>query len=527
MVAPATLEALRSCSGIDEMVRSSAARNPEGIAVIEGERQVSHGELDRLVDELAARLVELGSGRGHHCAFFMDHATECLVAFFAIQRAGYVMVPLNGKLTAREVEHQIAAADVKILVVSPSKLAQLQWSAAPDGVEHIVVLCSPTHPSVPSWFGREKVHVWTLTGNPAVQVQDARATDDPAALWFTSGTTGSPKAVLHSKRSGVAAVTAWVEAGELDEGDRGPSLNLFHIGTMSGAVPLIAAGGTVVLVADFKLENVLQLVHRHRLTYMSMQPIILNLLDRDPSLLERYDVSCVRRIAIGSAPIEPALLRRSIPRFPNALWTEGWAQTEINSGGTITPSSLLDHFGSIGLPIGCVEALAILDDSGHEVPRGTVGELCVQGPMVMIGYYRDQSATAETIREGWLHTGDLGYQDADGYVFLKGRRREVIIRGGENVYPAEVEAVLCEHPAIAEAAVVGIPDSVMTEVPVAFVALREGEVQTPEKIRAFVSERLARYKLPVVIDIVDTLPRNTSGKVQKVLLAEQAAVHIR
>jgi acyl-CoA synthetase (AMP-forming)/AMP-acid ligase II len=521
---------MSSAAGVDELLRLSTQRNPGGIAVIDGQLDVSYARLDRLVDELAGKLASLGAGMGAHCAYLMDHTVECLVAFFAIQRAGYVVVPLNAKLTASEVQQQLAWAEVRIVLTSPSMLPNLRWvETDPGQVQYMVVLpaAGEIAPSLPALAGSATAAAVMLTGEASVAVVDERGLDEPVALWFTSGTTGAPKAVLHSKRSGVTAVTAWVDALELDEFDRGMSLNFFHIAMMSGAVALIAAGGTVVLVPSFKVDIVLELIERHQLTHVSLPPVLLNLIDREPTVVDKYDLSSLDQIIYGSAPLDPELLRRSVERFP-VRWMQAWAQTEINSGGTCNRGdSFFERFGSIGLPIGCVEAVAIIDQQGSHLPAGEIGELCVRGPMVMLGYHRNEGATAEALRDGWLHTGDLAYQDADGYLFLKGRKREVIIRGGENVYPTEIEGVLSTHPAVGEVAVVGIPDSVMTEVPVAYVVLQEGATASEDELRAFAAQHLARYKRPVVIEVVGEIPRNAVGKVLKALLSESASRHAR
>jgi acyl-CoA synthetase (AMP-forming)/AMP-acid ligase II len=516
--------------GVDELLRFSAERYPEGIAVIDGDREVSYERLDRLVNELAGKLAALSPAIGAHCAYLMDHTVECLVAFFAIQRAGYVVVPLSAKLTAPEVQQQLAWAEARIVLASPSKLSNLRWvETDPSRVEHVVVVptAGETAPPLATLAGSATATVVTLSGDASIRVVDERGLDEPAALWFTSGTTGAPKAVLHSKRSGVSAVAAWVDALELNEFDRGLSLNFFHIAVMSGAVALIAAGGTVVLASNFNVDIVLELIERHRLTHVSLPPVFLNLIDREPSVVDKYDLGSLNQIIYGSAPLDPELLRRSVERF-RVTWMQGWAQTEINSGGTCNRGdSFFERFGSIGLPVGCVEAVAIIDEQGRHLPAGEIGELCVCGPMVMLGYYRNTEATAEVLRDGWLHTGDLAYKDSDGYLYLKGRKREVIIRGGENVYPAEIEGVLSGHRAVREVAVVGIPDSVMTEVPVAYVVLQEGGSVSEDELRAHAAQHLARYKRPVVIEVVDELPRNAVGKVLKVVLSDAASRYAR
>jgi acyl-CoA synthetase (AMP-forming)/AMP-acid ligase II len=381
---------------------------------------------------------------------------------------------------------------------------------------------------LPDTLGTVEVVQFHRDASSVDGVAHSRGPDAPNALWYTSGTTGRPKGVVHSRKSGVLTSSSWIEVLELGASDRGPVNNFFHIGMMSTAVPLLAVGGTVVLIREYKVEVILSAVAEHGLTFLSVFPIFLNLLDRDPSVMEKYDLTSVKTIFFGSTRVDSDLLSRSVARFPGAIWAQGWAQTEINSGGTCCRGlDFTRRFNSVGLPVPCVEHLAILDGQGQQLPPHEVGELCIRGPMVMLGYYCDSAATANAIRGGWLHTGDLGYRDEGGYVYLKGREREMIIRGGENVYPAEVEAALAEHPDVADVAVVGIPDSVMTEVPVAFVILREDSTVTSDELLGFASDRLARYKRPAFLDIVDELPRNSVGKVLKAPLVERATAYSR
>jgi acyl-CoA synthetase (AMP-forming)/AMP-acid ligase II len=519
---------------VEEYVAYQARERGASLAVVDGTRGLSYRELDRLVSQIASFLRGVGMEPGDHCAFLMDHSAECLAAFFGIQRAGLVVVPLNVRLRPAELEFQIHHADVKAVVVTPSMLASLEWAGGNPGslVSIVVMGAGGSRPSCDVLGGRTLGSVDLIPFDPDAEPESSthdRGPDDPCALWFTSGTTGRPKGVLHSGRSGVLASSSYVEMLGITAEERSLCQNTFHIGMMGGyVVPVIRAGGVLVMLHEFSVENILRCIQDHRVSGTGFPPAFLGLLDRDPTILDQYDISSLRHILIGASPTEPGLLARSIARFPDAVWVHAWGQTEVDTGGILCQGpDFMQRPSSVGRPMTCVDEVAIVDKTGAAAPAGEVGELCLRGPTVMLGYYRNPEATADTLRDGWLHTGDLACQDDEGFIYLKGREREVIIRGGENVYPAEVEAVLSQHPSVGEVAVVGIPDSVMTEVPVAFVALRASSAVTVEELLGFTSERLARYKCPVQLELVDELPRNSIGKVRKTDLADRARKYCR
>jgi acyl-CoA synthetase (AMP-forming)/AMP-acid ligase II len=524
----------RAIANVEEYVSYHARERGASLAVVDGARELSYRELDHLVSQIASFLRRVGMEPGDHCAFLMDHSAECLAAFFGIQRAGLVVVPLNVRLRPAELEFQIHNADVKAVVVTPSMLASLEWVDGNAGSLVSIAVVGPggSRPSGGVLGGGKLGPVdlipLDLDAEPEGFSHD-RGPDDPCALWFTSGTTGRPKGVLHSGRSGVLASSSYIDMLGITEEDRSLCQNTFHIGMMGGyVVPVIGAGGVLVMLREFSVENMVGSIQDHRLTAAGFPPAFLGLLDRDPTILDKFDVRSLRHIMIGASSTDAGLLARSMARFPDAVWVHAWGQTEVNTGGILCQGpDFMQRPSSVGRPMTCVDEVAIVDKTGAAAPAGEVGELCLRGPTVMLGYYRNPDATAGTLRDGWLHTGDLACREEDGYIYLKGREREVIIRGGENVYPAEVEAVLAQHPSVGEAAVVGIPDSVMTEVPVAFVALREPDVVTVKELLGFTSERLARYKCPVHLELVDELPRNSIGKVRKTDLAERASKYSR
>ena len=339
---------------------------------------------------------------------------------------------------------------------------------------------------------------------------------------------GSSKGAAHTHDSCLNAIAAWVAEWDWTPEDRGLIRNLYHVGMMATVIAPLAAGASLVFSGPFVIDRYLSYVEEHRVTILRTFPVMLALMDKRPDLLQRFDLSSVRHLGVGGSGIDDGLLQRSLERFPHVTWDYSWSQSELNSGGTnVSGNEWLKRLHSCGRPIGCVKALSIQSEGGTILAPGDVGEVCVQSTTEMTGYLHNQSATSEVKKNGWLHTGDLGYLDGDGYLYLVSRQREVIIRGGENVYPAEIEAVFMARTDVEECAAVGIPDSVMGEVRVIFVVLAPGSKTTLAELEEVSISSLARYKRPTRIEFIDEVPRNGLGKVQRTILAESGSRYSR
>jgi long-chain acyl-CoA synthetase len=335
--------------------------------------------------------------------------------------------------------------------------------------------------------------------------------DDLAGINYTGGTTGHPKGVMLSHGGMVAVSNAAISTGDYEDGNVGlGALPLAHgYGILTQLLSMRVAG-TGVLMRWFEPGAALQLIQEHRVNILAVVPTMLVYLLNHPDL-DSYDVSSLERVGCGAAPCPVELLQEFERRFGCTIY-EGYGLTESTVVCTTQRRDRPKVVGSVGVPLPGF-TVKILDDDHNEMPLGDLGEICARGPHVMKGYYRMPEATAEAIRDGWLHTGDIGRMDAEGNLYVVDRKKDMIIRGGLNVYPRDVEEVLFEHPAVAEAAVIGRPDPEYGEEVIAFVVLRHGANAEAEEILAFCAERLAKYKTPKEIHYTASLPKSGVGKV--------------
>ena len=461
------------------------------------------GELDNAtfaarVAGAAASLAARGIRPGDVVAIKLSNRVELIVLLFAAWRLGAVVTPVNPALGPVETGYQVGDAGAALLVVETQEDAATGAGAA---VVSVAELAGPE-------------------GAPAttrVPVRD----DDLALLIYTSGTTGSPKGVMltHANLSAMtASFIEWFGMGPRDHSLL--VLPLFHAnGIVLGTLSALRAGGQVTITGRFSRERFFSDVERYRPTYFSAVPAIYALLSALPDDVVP-DTSSLRFAVCGAAPMPAELIRRFEERFDVTI-VEGYGLSETTTASTINPLDGLRKPGTVGLPLPG-QRVAVVDDAGIPVPRGETGEVVIAGPVVMAGYLGRPDATAETIVDGWLHTGDIGRFDEDGYLLIVDRLKDMIIRGGENVYPKEIENALYEHEAVLEAAVVGFADDVLGEVPQAFVALRPGARVSEAQLLVLCAQRLAPYKRPVGVQFLDELPKNPVGKIDKRRLRSMA-----
>jgi long-chain acyl-CoA synthetase len=465
--------------------------------VFEG-REWTNVEQQRAAGRLAHALRELGVRPGDRVVVLLPNCPEVLQSYAAILEVGAVVVPVIFLLSAPEVRHILEHAEPAVVITAP----ELAWRV--EGWGGPLVLVGGEAPGALAYDA-------LIARQPAEFPAVERAGSDLAVILYTAGTTGAPKGVALSHGNLLANARAAASLYELDRERWGlATLPLSH----SYGLTLMNAGhvlGTrAVLLRWFTTEGVLRAIQEYRVQQMAGVPTMFVHLLNHPEA-DGFDTSSMRAWGSGAAALPVEIVEPFEKRFGGRL-LEGYGLTEASPVVSTHRYSGVRKLGSVGQPLPGVE-VRIVDDAGRRLPVGEIGEVCVRGPNVMLGYYRLPDETARVLRDGWLHTGDVGRLDDDGYLYIVERKKDLIIRGGLNVYPREVEDVLYAHPAVAEAAVVGVPDRVMGEEGCAFVVLRGGAATSPDALIAFCQERLAKFKCPREVRVVDALPKSPIGKV--------------
>jgi acyl-CoA synthetase (AMP-forming)/AMP-acid ligase II len=491
-----------------------ADRFPDRPCLVWGDEVITYGDLHARAGHTAAGLRRLGIGRGDVVAMVLYNCPEFLEAMFAVSRIGAVFMPVNWRLAGAEVAYIASHAGAR-LVVSEPELAPLVDAARAELGGVPVVGVGGT---APGWTPFEDLR----RGEPPA-IEDV-AGDDTHRLMYTSGTTARPKGVMITYANLYWKNVAHVVEFGITGADKGLACGpLYHVGALDlTSTTVLHAGGTLEIQRKFDAEQVLEAVERRGITNVWLAPAMVNQILAHPSL-DKRDLSGLRLIIDGGEKMPLPLIERLLRAFPNAWFADAYGLTETVSGDTfLDKRTTVRKIGSVGKPCLHIE-VAIWDESDRVVPPGTLGEIVLRGPKVFKGYWRDPDATATAFRGGWFHTGDVGYLDDEGFLYIVDRKKDMIISGGENIASPEVERVLYEHPGVLEAAVVGRPDPRWGEVPVAFVVRRPGAAVAEEELRAFCLARLARYKVPRALEFIEALPRNPSGKVLKRVLRERAS----
>lgn len=496
-----------------QLLLGSRARD-RAVHAARGAQRMTFAEHFAAASRLAVELDRRGVRPGDRVALLLDNRPEWLVGFWAATAVGAVAVALNTWWSRDELRWGIGATEPRVLLAERSLLERL--GAAPAGVQ--VILLEDGWPDaggeVPELPGPEP------------------AEDDPAVLFYSSGTSGSPKGVVLDHLAVVSNVqnamfhglASMMRRGETP-GDGGQNVALvtvplFHSSGLHGsAVVGLATGSRLVfLESRFEPVEVMRVIEAERVTTWGAVPTMVQRVVDHPDV-GRFDLSSVRQAGMGAAPAPVDLAEKMTRVFPNAARavSNGWGLSEATAIVTVgSGRDWLDRPTAVGraVPTNEVEAR---DGANRTLGRNEVGELCVRGPVVMRGYWRDPEATAEVLEpDGWLHTGDLGYLDDDGFVHITGRSKDVVIRGGENVYPVEIERRLALHPAVVDVAVLGVPDADLGEVVKAVVQHEPGAVPDPAELAAWVAGALARFKVPTVWELrTEPLPRNAGGKLLK------------
>jgi long-chain acyl-CoA synthetase len=497
------------------VLRDSAAIYPKKPALIIGPTTISYETLHTYAQKLAGGLAKLGIKRGQHIALMLPNVPQFTIAYFAAHYLGCPVVPLNVLLTPDEIAYHLSDSDAVALVAWEGfgEQAQIGFNRAETCKHFIVAKADPTDATAPS--GGQSFTAVLAGGDPVKELPDTMP-DETAVILYTSGTTGRPKGAELSHFN--LFYNADYSATRLNpmppDSVALAVLPLFHsFGQTVIQNAVLRVGGTIVLLPRFEPKAAFELMQKHRVTFFAGVPTMYFALLNYPEA-SQYDLSALKFCCSGGSAMPVEVMRAFDEKYKvNIL--EGYGLSETSPVASFNVLDKPKRPGSIGVPIAGVE-FKLIDDAGRTITEPMVpGEICIKGHNVMKGYYKRPEANAESIKAGWFMTGDIAHRDADGFYFIVDRKKDMIIRGGFNVYPREVEEVLYAHPAVAEAAVIGIKHESHGEEVKAVIALKPGQKATAEDIMAYCKEKLAAYKYPRFIEFRDTLPKTATGKILK------------
>jgi fatty-acyl-CoA synthase len=513
---------MQRSSYVTDWLEKRARLTPDRVGLIDMAtgQEITYAEWNASANRTASLLCSLGVERGDRVSVYAHNCVEYLDLLFACGKIGAILHNINWRLTVREISQIIAGAAPRVLCYSSAwRDAVGALRPALSSAAHIVAMDGPAAPGERALAEREafSAHAGALPGLPP-----DLSMDDPWSIYYTGGTTGLPKgAVLtHGNMTwnSVNTVTSW----GISAGHAAPlQLPLFHVGGPNiFMLPLVHVGGTTLLCREFDLDQTFDLIAGGRITHFVGVPTMYIMMQQHARWHEA-DFSRLELVISGGAPCPLPVMEKFWAKGVD--FKMGYGLTEAAGNNFWLPArDVRRKPGSVGFPIFHVD-MKIVDERGDECAAAQPGELLIRGPHVMAGYWQAHEATAEVIKDGWLHTGDLARRDEDGYFTIIGRSKDMFISGGENVYPAEIESVMHAHPAVAEAALIGVPHETWGEVGRAFVVVERGHTLDQGELIAFLAERLARYKLPREVVFVDALPRTAVGKIDKKTLAARAA----
>jgi len=500
---------------VGELFLNSVNKYPNKTAVVFEDRKYTFSELNARINCLANGLIELGFKKGDHIAVMLANSSEILEVMMAIGKVGMVGVPVSFRFVAAEIEYALTQSDSKVLIVGEEFLETL--SAAMPNLGNVQCIIAVASRPVPGMLDYERILAANSAAEPDVLVLEA----DPWYIGYTSGTTGFPKGAISSHRARtLAGLMVALEYALVDTDVQLMTMPMFHSNGLTFSMLGLCVGNTVVIMRRFDAEQVLRACHEHKLSYGSLVPTMYRMILNLPAdIKSKYDVSSMRVLISSSAPLLTKTKEEILAFFPNAELNEFYGSTEAGPVTNLKHRDQMRKIRSVGqATFGC--KVKLLDVAGKEVPPGEVGELyCFSHAFA--GYYKMPDATKGAFRGEWVSVGDMARMDEEGYFYIVDRKKDMIISGGENVYPTEIEEVLSRHPAVRELAVIGIPDDKWGEAVHAVVVPQEGVRAKADDILEFCQGRLAGFKRPRSVEFVESLPKNPTGKVLRRLLREK------
>jgi len=502
---------------IGEWISKRAIIAPEKTFLTEKDKTYNNRQFNRRVNSTAHAMTELGLIKGRRVALLMSNCSEFLEIFFACAKTGVIMVPLNHRLAVPELVYILRDSEPEVLIYSP------EFAGKVDEIRAAGVVIEKTYRQGRTGEAADPLFPDFVQRFDFAEPVEILGVDlaDPLFIMYTSGTTGDPKgAVLTHQNILFGAIHSLLGYG-IDRSYKSLVVApLFHIGALAASVtPIVYAGGSLVISSFYNASETLKAICREKINYMFAVPVMYQLMTDTPEWKDA-DLSHVHFFISGGAPIPLPVIRRYQDE-KGVGFVQGYALTETGRLTSLDLEDSISKAGSVGKEVFHVN-LRIVDDSGVDVPPMEPGEIIVQGPNVFSGYWRKEEATQSVFKGGWFSTGDMGRRDADGFVYIVGRKVEMIISSGENIYPAEVERVLQSQPGIKEAAVVGMPDARRGEVVAAFVIADKSVALAETDVINGLAGKIAHYKIPKKVVVVDEFPRNSSGKVLKRILKKRA-----
>jgi acyl-CoA synthetase (AMP-forming)/AMP-acid ligase II len=512
---------------ITEMLARNARMYPDDNALIElkpsrkERKEITWREFDERANRIANALIDRGVSKGDKVIHLMMNSISWLEVYFGIIRTGAWAVPLNFRFTSNDIRYCTDISEARVMILGEEFTERVEAIRSQLPVIKNYIFAGQDVP-----MGMERMQD-IINKSSSRKTDVALDNDDICGLYFTSGTTGAPKPILLTHRNMEStAITEQRHHYQKREDNFILLPPLYHTGAKMHWFGSLIVGGKATILTEISPQNIFEAVHQERGTIIWLLvpwvQDILGAMDRGELRKDDYDLTCWRLMHIGAQPVPPSLVKRWKEYFPDMQYDTNYGLSESSGPGCVHLGIENEHkVGAIG-QAGFGWEVRIVDDNGRDVTQGENGELIVKGKGVMKGYYKNPEKTAETVKDGWLYTGDVARMDSDGFIYLTDRKKDVVITGGENIYPVELEDILQSHPKIYDVAVIGVPDDRLGEIAAAIIAPKPDETLTEEEVKAFCEENLPRFKRPRRI-IFDEIPRNPTGKIEKPRLRQRYA----